>query len=300
LVDKKRDWTNSLNVIITGSNGFIGSNLVKLLNKEKKFNVTCIVHTKSSNIKDQNVNIVNCDLLDENQVRKIIKDADVIIHLASLLQTSKNKEQIYIVNVKIMQNILDNCKNVKHLIFASTDFGLDPKASYSKSKKKCEELIKESNIPFTIFKIPPVLGFESTNSTSNLIRAINAGKLIPIPGDGNQIIQPVYIDDIIKAIEQVILDEKFFRKICAVAGEPIKINDFIDKVSQIVGKKKKGLHLPIGLLKLAAKTYQVTGSDPGFSPEQLDDLSQMTLNNVLKTDFQVSPIDFAIKKTLGI
>ena len=82
-------------IIITGANGYIGKCLFFYL--KKKFNVIGIDKNKSTEKK-----IIQCNLLDQKKLNKIIKKEkpDIIIHLAaqSLVDETINKKNI----IKIM------------------------------------------------------------------------------------------------------------------------------------------------------------------------------------------------------
>jgi dTDP-glucose 4,6-dehydratase len=86
--------TNCKRVFLTGSEGFIGSHLTEALVKQG-FEVTALAQYNSfnnhgwlSDLSDavlSNVNIVMGDVRDSNQMRSLIKEADYILHLASLI-----------------------------------------------------------------------------------------------------------------------------------------------------------------------------------------------------------------------
>ena len=81
-------------VFITGSEGFIGSHLTEAL-VERGYTVSALVQYNSFNNRGwlddlpkavlMNVNIVMGDVRDSNQMRSLIKDADHVLHLASLI-----------------------------------------------------------------------------------------------------------------------------------------------------------------------------------------------------------------------
>ena len=54
-------------------------------------------------------------------------------------------------NVETTVNLLELCNNVKQFIFASSILAIDPQDTYSKSKMKCEDVIKDKYLLFASF-----------------------------------------------------------------------------------------------------------------------------------------------------
>lgn len=79
-------------VLVTGADGFIGSHLTELL-LEKGYKVRALAYYNSFNDwgwledipADPNLEIVSGDIRDQNFVKGIIKDTDIVFHLAALI-----------------------------------------------------------------------------------------------------------------------------------------------------------------------------------------------------------------------
>ena len=106
-----------MKLLIIGSEGFVGNNLVNAL--ESKHDIVCADLSPTSNHKNyQKIDINNFD-----DVERIVKDVDVVINLAShtltasLDQTLENAK----VNIIGLLNILESCKKnkIKKIIFTS-------------------------------------------------------------------------------------------------------------------------------------------------------------------------------------
>ena len=98
-----------MNILVTGSEGFIGSNLVEnLLNKG--FKVTALVQYNSfnnvgwlENTSNKNLKIIFGDIRDENLIFNYSKNKDLIINLAALISIPYSYQAI---NSNIETNIL--------------------------------------------------------------------------------------------------------------------------------------------------------------------------------------------------
>ena len=124
----------SKKVLVTGSEGFIGSHLVERL-VEMGADVTAFVLYNSFNnwgwldslapeVKNE-VKVFTGDIRDENSVRQAMKDIDIVFHLAALIAIpySYYAAVSYIdTNVKGTLNILQACRdnNVEKIVHTST------------------------------------------------------------------------------------------------------------------------------------------------------------------------------------
>ena len=70
-----------MRILITGSEGFLGSEIIKILNKKRKIKL----HGLSRKLKSEsNYNIINLDLLKKNSIKRLFKKYkyDILIHCA--------------------------------------------------------------------------------------------------------------------------------------------------------------------------------------------------------------------------
>tara|TARA_B100000287_G_scaffold434701_1_gene499990 strand:- start:3101 stop:4117 length:1017 start_codon:yes stop_codon:yes gene_type:complete len=171
-------------IVITGSDGFIGSHLVESL-VSKGCDVTALVMYNSLNswgwldkidVKTmRKVKVVSGDIRDRRCVNKLCKDADYIFHLASLIAIPHSYDSPYSyldTNILGTLNILEYCREnkIERLIHTSTSevYGeynkipiseLTPqiaKSPYSATKIAADQLAysyyKTYNIPLSIIR----------------------------------------------------------------------------------------------------------------------------------------------------
>ena len=210
------------NILITGSSGYIGQHLVKLL--QENYEVYGIDNRAIDN-----------DLLDDNHfmvmdIRYDLEDFlfnfrgwpevwDCVIHLAALVRVNESVLQpstYYNTNINGTQNVLYGTK-YKNFIFASTGAAEHPISPYALSKRVAEDIVHESCHAgyYTIFRFYNVIGTDGIPPTnpdglfSNLIKAQNEG-VFNLYGndyntpDGSAIRDYVHVMEICRAIRMAI------------------------------------------------------------------------------------------------
>lgn len=134
-------------ILVTGSNGFIGKNLLKKLNHEN-FNILTFNRNDSEEILECN-----------------IRKSDFIIHLAGEVRSNSSNDDFKNSNTLLTQNIIDTLKKYNKktsILMASTVHAKLLKNEYGKTKREAEILIenyeKETNSKCFIYRLPHVFG----------------------------------------------------------------------------------------------------------------------------------------------
>lgn len=170
-------------ILVTGSSGYIGSHLVKLLMDTLKYEVHCL------DIIDPKVPAhfyYRCDI---NRQFELEEEFDAVIHLAAKVNVGESEKtpiQYYITNVNGTMNVLNKIKT-KNFIFASTGAAEGCASAYGISKRAAEDVVKEyctqhSKKDYSIFRFYNVIGSTVVPPTNpdglmfNLISAIDKGQ----------------------------------------------------------------------------------------------------------------------------
>lgn len=107
--------------VITGGSGFIGTSLCKyLLNKNHD---VISIDIKDSNIKHEKFHNYIINLVDNSIPENIIKNCDILIHLASIVGVKNviNDNDNIIKNISMLNNILPTLKKYnKKIVFSSS------------------------------------------------------------------------------------------------------------------------------------------------------------------------------------
>lgn len=210
-----------MKVLITGVNGFIGSNINNGL--KDKYEILGISQSKNSKVCDQ---YIQCDLTDKEALEEVIKkhsDIDVIVHCAALAHNKGNdlsRERFMKVNYGITQDLVDLSNkylNLKKFIFLSTIsvYGermeksvyvetdeCFPKSPYAVAKKKSEEYIEANcKSPYFMLRLAPVY---SDTFKLNIQRRTEIKGINYIVGKGDNKLSLCNVKNIVDVVDNII------------------------------------------------------------------------------------------------
>ena len=181
------------NILIIGGAGYIGRQIINLLNK-KKYKILVIdnLSTTKKNYLDKNIIIKKINILNKKKLDGIFKNNkfDTVIHLAAkciVSESEKIPKEYYNTNVLGTKNIIKNCKkyNVKNFIFSSScsifsnnikivkeNSLAKPISYYGKTKLMAENLIKtklkNSKTKYIILRYFNVVGADLKNKIGEI------------------------------------------------------------------------------------------------------------------------------------
>ena len=185
-------------IVITGGLGYIGSELCKLYSGETRFKKIVVIDSRFvservKQLRDWGFEFIQASILDTETMKDILKDADVVHHLAGITdvaytKTESNEEkdkQITITAVEGTNNILNftpsHCKIIfpsTHVVyegFEDTKFDISeeteptPILTYSKSKVQNENDLKASGKDYVILRLASVYGYSTDTMRINIM-----------------------------------------------------------------------------------------------------------------------------------
>jgi nucleoside-diphosphate-sugar epimerase len=276
-------------ILILGASGFIGSNLY-LYFKKKNYSVIGTYNNNYPKIVSKG-KFFKCDLANYNQLKELKKkigSTDILINAAAVTSGAKdiiNNPHIHvndnaIINSNITKFTFSN--KINHIIMMScsvmypsskkklkeTDFQ-NFKRIYPKyfggawmkifMEKNCKFYSNLNSSKFTIVRHSNTYGpydkydlMKSHVFGATIAKTLNANNSVKVWGDGSEIRDFLYVEDLCKFIELAIKKQKNAYEIYNVGrGKGIKIKDLVKKV---IKHSKKNLKLVFEKGKPTLKT----------------------------------------------
>lgn len=269
-------------VLITGSNGLLGQKLVNLFSSNNSFDVFALSLGEDRNQTADNYSYYNIDITDEFTLKQLLEEIvpNYIINCAAMTnvdQCEQEKEKCDLLNVVAVKTLTTYCEhNNTHLIHISTDFIFDGKNGpyreedepnplnyYGLSKLKSENVIKSSDINYTILRTILVYGLVDNMSRSNIVlfvkQSLENRKEITMVND--QYRMPTLVDDLAQSCYMAIKN-KAYGVYHISSCELISIYDMALQIAQVFELDNKYIK-PISTVQLnqLAQRPSKTGFD---------------------------------------
>ena len=236
----RSDIPNNLKIIVTGGEGFIGTNLCKRLKRLYNSKILSIDNNISNSLNSKFhegiSNLVRTDLNDIEKIVSLIKSSDLVIHLAAsgnVIESVQDPIKNFENNVLSTLNLLEAIRlsKIKTVIFASTGGALmgntkppvneksvpKPISPYGASKLSCEGYLSAYSESYDVktfaLRFGNVYGPYSLHKKGVINKWIKDSlkdNNLVIYGDGNSTRDYIYVDDICLGIEKCI--EYSFRR----------------------------------------------------------------------------------------
>ena len=193
-----------------------------------------------------------------------IAAADVVVHLAGTLQP-KGGDTYESANVETARTVAEAAAagGLSRIVFLSY-VGADRRSdnAYLRAKAEAEELLVGSGVPTTIFRCLHIYGPpDHPGPTADAFLA-RRGRAVTVPGSGRQRIQPLYVGDVVSAVEHAAADPDAPAGTFDLGGpEEMAMDDFVRALN---GGEAKIRHLPAGVARLGARLA------PSLTPALMD------------------------------
>jgi len=244
-----------MKVLITGSSGLVGKEVARVLKLQKHKIVDFDLQNGKS-------------ILNEKQLLTEIKGADAVIHLAGIIETEN--PSLWKINVEGTQKVVNAAvkAKVKKLIFMSSTgvYGVtkgnvnentpvNPENEYEKSKVEGEKIVLGSKDKLEVFIVRSAMVFGANEYWKKMFYMLK--KEYPLPCNGKNTFQVVYVNELASAIAQVLKNGKS-GEIYLISGKEKKtLNEFCEMVQKELGLKIGVKHIPTFIGVLAGRILKM-------------------------------------------
>ena len=271
-----------MKVLLTGASGFIGSRLLHAL-VDAGCEVVCAGRRRPDGMPSQ----ATWFEIDFNRAMrpddwaKLLADVDVIVNAVGILRESPEQTFDAVHRDAACALFTAGARaRVAHIVQISA-LGADDKARsrYHLSKKAADDCLLALGVRASI--VQPSLVYGPGGSSATLFETFASLPLIPVPGTGEQQIQPVHIDDLVSALLTLVLSETgVTRHVPMVGPVATSLRNFYADLRAAMGISRRAriLGIPMSFMRLAAQAGK-NMRHALLDPETLDMLERGNVAN---------------------
>lgn len=268
-------WRGDRTVLVTGASGLVGTHACRELAR-RGWQVRALVRDRAKaarRLANSRAQLVVGDLRDSAALHSALQGSDAVVHLAAIA-IERAGESYDSVNTDATLGLLDAMRGtgVERLIYMSQN-GASSRSPHRflRSKGAAEDRVRESGLAWTIFQPSVIFGPEDefVNVLARLVRL--SPVIYPLPGGGKARFQPVYVEDVARAIG-VVLDRPDTESESFALGGPeaLTLRQMVRRVLVAMETKRLLIGVPVPLIRPLVALAQRVLPNPPVTTSLLD------------------------------
>lgn len=179
---------------------------------------------------------------------------DAVVNAAGLLR-EHGAQSFDVIHTRAPIALFDACvaRGVRRVVQVSA-LGADEQArsAYHRSKKAADDHLR--GLPLSFVIVQPSLVFGADGASATLFCQLAALPMLPLPGHGQQQVQPVHIDDLVALLCALVEAPQVPARIAATGAHPMALRDFLLALRKAMQLPPTPcVPVPIPLMRIAAR-----------------------------------------------
>ena len=250
-----------VDVLITGGAGVVGSRLCqKFLSMGLSVRVLTLPGQGEVKRLPKEVEIFYADVTDPKTLSYAFQGVHTVCHLAAVI-LAKDRSAFERINYQGTKNVLLASKSAgvkRFLLVSSISVTYPVLTDYGLSKLRCEMLVKNFGIPYTIVR--PTLVVEETGGAEYMlfVKYLKKTPIVFLPGGGKCLKRPVPTEDLVSGIVMAATSPKALGKVYALGGSKVLSMAEMARISlERAGMHKKIHNIPLWICHILAALKQI-------------------------------------------
>ncbi len=277
-----------MRILLTGASGFIGSRLLEALLHEGHRVVTVSRREVAPGIWTvQHLSRDFSKALSPADWTGAVQDIDVVINAVGILR-ERGEQRFDSLHHRAPAALFTAAAaaGVRRVVQISA-LGADAAAttSYHLSKKAADDVL--AGLPIEGIIVQPSLVFGQGGASASMFTMQASQPFIPLPGKGDQVVQPVHVDDLVAIVLALATQEAAGRshagrRVAVVGPEAMTLRDFYARLRRAMGipAPARFVHVPMAAMRALAQA----GKWVPDSPLDPDTLSMLVRGNFAPVD----------------
>ncbi|MFC5134954.1 MULTISPECIES: complex I NDUFA9 subunit family protein [Haloferacaceae] len=257
-----------MKVLVAGGTGFIGSYLCRAL-AEDDHEVTAMSRSPAET--PEGVDSAVGDVTAYDSVAPAVEGHDAVVNLVALSPLFEPKggnvmhDRIHRGGTENLVRAAEEAGTDRFLQMSALGADPDGDTAYIRSKGQAEEIVRGSDLDWTVFRPSVVFGEggEFVSFTKRLKGMFAPGvPLYPLPGGGRTRFQPIHVEDLVPMLAAALESDEHVGEVYEVGGpETLTLREVTNLVYEAERKGVRIVPLPMPLARIG---LTVLGVVPGF------------------------------------
>ena len=268
-------------ILLTGATGSIGSRLLPRL-IDDGHQVRCLVREpRKLGAHRVDVQITMGDLRelrDPYMLRQAMRGVDTVIHLAASIRDQPPhpvEELNGLATVRLLE-AAERAGVKRFVFFSALNASAVQRTRFFRAKWVAERAVANSKLDSTIFR--PSIVFDHSDPWITLLRRFSFLPAIPISGNGKSRYQPVWADDVARAVEHSLKEDGPGDHLYELAGpETMTYAEMSELVGLLAGRPRPVIRIPLHLVHLGLTAIHKLVGENAFATWQEAELMRVSM-----------------------
>lgn len=256
-----------MRILVTGGSGFLGRRVLDVL-ASRGHDVRALARSRraAEEVEARGASAVHGDLDDPASLDKafVVAEAEALLNVASLgfghapaivaaAQEARIGRAVFISTTAITTTLPARSKQVR---------------------AAAEETVRGSALEWTILRPTMIYGEPGDRNVERLLRLLRRVPILPVPGGGHRLQQPVHVSDLAETTVNAIEREKSGATYDVPGPDPMSLRMLIAQAAAAVGRRVVIIPVPLSPAIWAVRAYEQRASRPRLKAEQLERLAE--------------------------
>ncbi len=249
-----------MTVLVTGATGFVGPKIVHTL-RAQGHEVRALVRApeRASHLRALGVELAAGDITDPASLQAAVTGCTQVVHLVAILQGSTaDFERVMTQGTKDLVAAAKGAGVERFVLMSAlgTSESSGATVPYYAAKWEEEQIVAGSGLEHVVFRPSFIFG-RGGGALRTFMKQVRYSPVVTVIGAGLQRSQPIWVDDVAEYFARAIDAPEAANRIFELGGpDTVDWNGLYRTIAKVLGKRRRLVHVPIGLARTGAQLTQ--------------------------------------------